>query len=125
MLAATHKEYLRIQASMAETVMLQKKYFGGLHLSEELYKWATTSGASLGDLFVSQQVAEDRYSSRHSPARDVDTMFHPMQSAIGVRLEEVRHVSMKNVAVTNNTLMLFSQAYWEFLGTHVSHGKHW
>ena len=84
-----------------DTVMLQKKYFGGLHLSDELYKWATTSGASLGDLFVSRQVSEDRYSSRHSLACDVDTMFHPMQGAIGVRLEEVRHVSMKNVDVRN------------------------
>ena len=98
MLAAARKKYLRIQVSMAET---QKKYFGGLHLSDELYKWATTSGASLGDLFVSRQVSEDRYSSRHSLACDVDTMFHPMQGAIGVRLEEVRYVSMKNVDVRN------------------------
>ena len=84
-----------------DTVMLQKKYFGGLHLSEELFKWATTSGASLGDLFISREVLEDRYSSRHSLACDVDTMHHPMQGAIGLRLEEVREVRLERVEVTN------------------------
>jgi hypothetical protein len=48
-----------------DVALLQKRYFGGLSVSQALYEWATTPGASLHTLMMSSPESTSRRSSKH------------------------------------------------------------
>lgn len=67
------------QLTGRDVSLLQKKYFGGLAMSQDVFQWAVTEGASLHEIFLTRPLAEERRQSKHFLICDMDTMFHPMQ----------------------------------------------
>jgi hypothetical protein len=85
-----------------EITMLQKRYFGGLQLSQGLFDWATTKGKGLESLLSSPSSADSlRNGGRHRLVCGHDTMFHPMQGSVGVKFVEARDVTINNVEVSD------------------------
>lgn len=56
--------------------MLQKRYFGGLQMSQGVFDWATTPGTGLDTVLASPQLPDVlRSGGRHRIVCDHDTMF--------------------------------------------------
>lgn len=83
-----------------EVTMLQKRYFGGLQLSQPVYDWATTAGAGLENV-LARPASHDiqRAGVHHSIVCDHDTMFHPMQGVIGLKLVELAHAKIERLDI--------------------------
>ena len=83
-----------------EVTMLQKKYFGGLQLTQGVYDWATTPFMGL-DHVLARPARHDiqRAGVHHSIVCDHDTMFHPMHGVIGLKLVEAADVIVKDVVI--------------------------
>jgi hypothetical protein len=85
-----------------DVTMLQKRYFGGLQLSQGLFDWATTEGVGLDTLLSSPSSADSlRNGGRHRLVCGHDTMFHPMQGSVGIKLVEASNVRINNAEVSN------------------------
>jgi len=81
--------------------MLQKKYFGGLSMSQSLFDWATVAGSSLHELFISDPDMNKRRQSKHFIVCDLDTMFHPMHGVVGIKLRWVKDAIIEDVEVVD------------------------
>jgi len=66
------------QLTGRDVALLQKKYFGGIAMSHDIFKWATIHGSSLHKIFISKPEAGARRQSKHYLVCDMDTMFHAM-----------------------------------------------
>eukprot|EP00961_Rhodomonas_salina_P231464 3126495-Rhodomonas_salina.1 len=84
-----------------DVTMLQKKYFGGLHMSQAVYDWATVPGSSLHTIFLADSDTDERRASGHSVKCGLDTMFHPNHGVVGIKLQQTLHVELKRVEVSD------------------------
>lgn len=88
------------QLTGRDVTMLQKRYFGGLQLSQAVYDWATTHGAGLDGLLTRPSRPDlQRAGYRHKIVCDYDTMFHPMHGVAGLKLVELEDAVIENVQV--------------------------
>lgn len=82
---------------------LQKKYFGGIQMTQAVYHWATSPTAMGLDSLLSSPASADslRSGGRHRIVCDHDTMFHQMQGVIGLKIVEAENVRVINVKVND------------------------
>lgn len=82
---------------------LQRRYFGGIQITQQFYDWATSDAGprtGLDALLASPPSADDlRSGGRHRLVCDHDTMFHPMQGVIGLKVVEARGVDVRGLVV--------------------------
>lgn len=85
-----------------QVTMLQKKYFGGLQLSQGVYDWATTPFAGL-DNILARPARHDiqRSGAHHSIVCDHDTMFHPNHGVVGLKIVEAADATIKKVEISD------------------------
>ena len=85
-----------------EVTMLQKRYFGGLQMTQGVYDWATTPLQGL-DSVLARPARHDlqRAGYRHMIVCDHDTMFHPMHGVVGLKIVEATNVDVQNVTIKN------------------------
>lgn len=83
-----------------QVTMLQKRYFGGLQLSQGLYDWATMPGMGL-EALLARTPSHDvqRSGSHHSIVCDHDTMFHPMHGVVALKMVEVSDAIVQQLEV--------------------------
>ena len=84
-----------------DIVMLQKKLFGGVAMSQAFYDWATVPGSTLDALISKSPDVYGRRQGRHYITCGHDTMFHPNKGAYGMRVEFVQSVLIENVAIVD------------------------
>lgn len=82
-----------------DIALIQKKYFGGIALSENFVTWATVPGTPLSTVIEKSLDVTDRRQRRHYITCGHDTMFHVNKGAIGIRLEFVEDVVLDGVVV--------------------------
>jgi len=82
-----------------DVAMVQKRFFGGLKLTQAFVDFATVPGYSLGDLLAKNPEVIARRQSRHYLLCNGDAMFHPGKGVVGVKLDFVGGVSLKNVTI--------------------------
>lgn len=86
-----------------DIALLQKKYFGGVQMTQGFYDWATKPGTSFASLISRAPDVTERRQTRHYLTCGHDTMFHHNKGIVGVRLEFVKNVHVTNVVVENLT----------------------
>lgn len=85
-----------------DVTLLQKRYFGGLQMSQAMYEWATRPNQGLDSLLASPDNADAlRSGGRHRLVCNQDTMHHPMHGVVALKLVEAADVIIKDVRVTN------------------------
>lgn len=85
-----------------EVTMLQKRYFGGIQMTQDFFEWGTTSKRGLDSLLASPPSADDlRRGKHHRLVCDHDTMFHPMHGVVGLKIVEAKDVSINSVSITD------------------------
>lgn len=84
-----------------EVTMLQKRYFGGLQMTQDFFEWGTTSKRGLDSLLTSPESADNLRRKRHKLVCDHDTMFHPMHGVVGLKIVEAKNVKVANVDITD------------------------
>lgn len=81
--------------------LFNKRYFGGLVLSQGVYDWATTRGMSIDKILASPMDAPSKRAQTHYITCGADTMFHNMQGMIGLKILETNRVVLKNMKIHN------------------------
>lgn len=83
-----------------DVTMLQKRYFGGLQISQGLFDWATMPGLGLDTVLGTPSLQDSlRSGARHKIVCDHDTMFHPFHGVVGLKIVEARNVHVNNVEI--------------------------
>lgn len=80
--------------------MLQKRFFGGLLITDGLYDWAS-QGFGLDKILSTPSFAVDRRNHGHRIGCGHDVMFHALQGVIGIKIFEAYDVSLRNVEVAD------------------------
>eukprot|EP01129_Flabellula_baltica_P008647 TRINITY_DN345_c0_g1_i1.p1 TRINITY_DN345_c0_g1~~TRINITY_DN345_c0_g1_i1.p1 ORF type:complete len:1182 (-),score=307.27 TRINITY_DN345_c0_g1_i1:70-3615(-) len=81
--------------------LFNKRYFGGLVMSQGVYDWATTPGMGLDQILASRFFATETRMHKHYIDCGGDTMFHPMQGIIGLKILETDNVVLKRVTISD------------------------
>jgi hypothetical protein len=85
-----------------DATMLQKRYFGGLQLSQGVYDWATTPLAGLDTVLGTPSRADFlRNGGRHKLVCDHDTMFHANHGVVGLKVVEASNVVIELVEISD------------------------
>ena len=71
--------------------LLQKKYFGGLSMSQDIFDWATIPGSSLHKVFISSPHSTARRQRKHYIMCGHDTMSHDMQGERKLQVLNYHH----------------------------------
>jgi hypothetical protein len=85
-----------------DVTMMQKRYFGGLQISQGIYDWATTPLTGLDTVLATPARADFlRNGGRHKIVCDHDTMFHPNHGVVGLKLVEVARAEITSVSIAD------------------------
>jgi hypothetical protein len=68
--------------------MLQKRYFGGLVMTQALFDWATHDDIGLHELLETPPLNTVRRSKGMRLGCGTDTMFYQLQGVIGIKIFE-------------------------------------
>eukprot|EP01129_Flabellula_baltica_P008773 TRINITY_DN3512_c1_g7_i1.p1 TRINITY_DN3512_c1_g7~~TRINITY_DN3512_c1_g7_i1.p1 ORF type:complete len:1179 (-),score=292.00 TRINITY_DN3512_c1_g7_i1:130-3666(-) len=81
--------------------LFNKRYFGGLTISQGVYDWATTPGMSIDQILASRFAAPETRKHKHYIDCSGDNMFHPMQGVIGLKIVETNDIVVKRVDISD------------------------
>eukprot|EP00755_Sulcionema_specki_P025104 Sspe_Gene.15544::Locus_5410_Transcript_1_1_Confidence_1.000_Length_3642::g.15544::m.15544 len=84
-----------------QVTMLQKRYFGGLTMSQGVYEWATVAGTTLDSVLMTPLYADRRRQSRHMIRCDQDTMFHTAHGVVAIKVVQARNVEVRHVTIAD------------------------
>merc|ERR1719493_348425 len=82
-----------------DIVMLQKRIFGGLKLSDAFIEWATIPGTRLEHLFLTRTDFKERRQTKHNIACNHDALFHPNKGIAAIRAEFMQNVLIQDVDI--------------------------
>jgi hypothetical protein len=85
-----------------DVTMLQKRYFGGLQLSQGVYDWATTPPAGIDTVLATPSRADLlRNGGRHKLVCDRDTMFHANHGVVGLKVVQASNAVIEQVEISD------------------------